>query len=508
VRQNGKDRSRRQLLDSLRDRITRYTTTQDPRTIFDPEAVREADRLVALLPDPGTDVEVCYTVGGLYWCRWGGAGRGRDSDLEQAVRFMAYVHRDRPDWVPSMLADMLDQAGYTTAAMRAGALATEGRQLLEEHARTGERTTLDRASDILARAAGSPEADPDARLQAALGYAVAQARVLDLDLDRRTADGLVSFLRGVLAEHPRGAQGMADFGALLVSTLTRRSAMTRDRADLDAALDQASWLLPAISRTTADLRASLTGTLCSAAALWLQTTGASSEIARVATLADTCLAGIPAGHPYRGHHLGTIAAGRVVAYEQTGDATHLDRAVNLVREFLATPGADQVNGRAGLLVALRHRARHTGGPADLDVCIDLGRQVVADTPGNAERLDELAADLGTRFRAGGDAADLDEAVELSRRAVGAAPGTDSRLLGNLAAWLTERYQVTGDAADLDEAVTLMRRAVAAGGVGSGRAAQLRNLAAALELVFRRTGEFAARDESRELRRRAAEEDGP
>jgi hypothetical protein len=476
----------------VRARITRYTSSGDTQAILEPAAARDAEQLLALVPDPGQDIDVCYAVGCLYWCRWVEQGNGQDTpDFQRTIDLMIHVHRDEPDLVPRMLADMFDRTGHTTGALRAGAASNEGNRLFEEHGRTGDRATLEEAIALLRQAAHSPDTDPDRQLGNAMAFSLALHQAVQLDGDPRVADELIDWLDDVLADEPPDP---ADFLGLLVSALTYRFGATRDPADLDDAVTTGRRLSAVTQKPLHR------GTVCMAGGLWLQHNGNSPQAGEIAELALACLASAPAGHPNRLYYLGEILPGLATVIDL--DPALVDRAIGLYREFCGTQGADQVSGRRGLLVMVRRRYQSRLEPSDLDECVNLGRWVLDalphDDPARWDQTDALSTDLGHRFRATDHLADLDEAIALGRQLVGAVP--EARYVNNLAAWLADRCQLTGDMATLEEAVGLLRRAVA---TTRGDALLLRNLAAVLELKHHRTGEFAALDEARALTRRAA-----
>jgi tetratricopeptide (TPR) repeat protein len=483
---------REQLINAISQRIARYTNEGDRQSILAPAAVREAEELLALTPDPAGDIDVCYFVGGLYWCRWGEQGNGQDSpDFRRTIDLMVHVHRERPELVPRMLADLFDKGGATTGALRAGAASNEGKRLFEEHQRTGDRPTLDEAVALLRKAAHSADTDPERRLHNAMAFALALHRTFQLDGDPRVAGELISWLRGVLAGKPSEPTG---FQGLLVSALTYRFAATSDPKDLDDAVAEGERLFAATDE------AHLRSTVCMATGLWLQHNGNSERAAEVAELALACLAPSPVGSEDRIVQASTVVTGLMAAIDR--EPALVDPAIDLYRELSTSAGADSANARRGLLIALRHRYQARALPADLDECVGLGRWAVAAVPASDpahwSEADALSTDLGTRFRATDRREDLDEAIALGRQVVAAAP--EGSYINNLAAWLADRYQVTDDPADLEEAVELLRRAVAADPASAG---PLRNLATALELKHRRTGEFAALDEAQALYRRAA-----
>src|SRR3712207_1641269 len=192
-----------ELLDAIAARINRYTDSGDTRAILEPAAVREAEELLALVGDPASDTEVCYLVGGLYWCRWGETANGQPTpDFERTVDLMIHVHRDRPEQVPAMLAEMFDRSGHTTNALRAGAASNEGDRLWAEYQQTGDRATLDQAIPFLREAAHMPGVDPERRLHNAMGLALALHQALQLDGDPDVADELIAWLEHLLDNDP------------------------------------------------------------------------------------------------------------------------------------------------------------------------------------------------------------------------------------------------------------------------------------------------------------------
>ncbi|MEV0810576.1 hypothetical protein [Micromonospora sp. NPDC050200] len=485
--------NRDQLLDAIRARLARYTTTGDTRPILEPAAAREADRLLASVANPERDIDVCYVVGGLYWCRWGEQGNGQDTpDFQRTIELMVHVHRERPELVPRMLADMFDRTGHTTSALRAGAASNEGNRRFEEHQRTGDRAALDEAVALLRQAARAPGRDPDRQRHDAMMFSLALHQVAQLDNDPQAATELISWLREVLADEPPDP---AHFLALLVSALTYRFAATRDPTDLDDAVTTGSRLFAMTEEP------SHRGAVCMAGGLWLRHNGHPERIGEVAGLTLACLASGPTAGQEWVAQLSTVLAGLLEVVDR--EPALLDRTIELCREFSTSVGADPMSGRQGLLMALRQRYQARSWPGDLDECIDLGRWVVGtlrtDDPAYQSQVAGLSVDLGNRFRTTDRRKDLDEAIALGRQLVAATPQWED--LNNLAAWLADRYQLTGDVADLEEAVTLLRRVVAAGPAEAG---PLRSLAAVLELKHHRTGEFAALDEARSLYRRAAE----
>jgi protein involved in temperature-dependent protein secretion len=212
-----------------------------------------------------------------------------------------------------------------------------------------------------------------------------------------------------------------------------------------------------------------------------------------------------------------LADHAVTLLEETlraGDGADLDAAIDAGRQAVAASPADHP-GQAGRLsnlgAALGTRFEQTGDRADLDAAIDLLRQAVAaspaDHPGRAVMLYNLSNALQTRLEQTGDRADLDAAIDLLRQAVAASPADDpgqAGRLSNLGAALQTRFEQTGDRADLDAAIDLLRQAVAASPADHpDRAVMLYNLSNALQTRLGQAGDGADLDEAIDAERRAA-----
>ncbi len=158
---------------------------------------------------------------------------------------------------------------------------------------------------------------------------------------------------------------------------------------------------------------------------------------------------------------------RYLVLDPGEDRQDLDAALRLLGPVhRAHPGmvADQFRG----LAFGRLRNALAAGPGDeLDLAIELVRQVLSTTPGDhpdrAGILNVLCVGLQVRSERAGALADLDEAIAVGWEAVGAfQDGQSARramALSNLSVALRMRFERTGVAADLDGAIAVAREAV-------------------------------------------------
>ena len=120
------------------------------------------------------------------------------------------------------------------------------------------------------------------------------------------------------------------------------------------------------------------------------------------------------------------------AYQRTGQAADLDRAVSALQDAATVCAADDP-GRPGILanlgLFLHARYQRNGDGADLDAAIDAGRQAAASAAAEYRTMTlvNLTGLLYSRYLAAGDGADLDAAVNAVYEAIDglAAGGTDS-----------------------------------------------------------------------------------
>jgi hypothetical protein len=123
-------------------------------------------------------------------------------------------------------------------------------------------------------------------------------------------------------------------------------------------------------------------------------------------------------------------------------------------------------------------------------------------PDRAQRCNNLASSLHTRFQHRGDQSLLDKAITLKREALSLTPiGHPDRAqrCGKLASSLYTRFQHRGDQSLLDEAITLKREALSLTPVGHpDKAERCRSLAVSLHTRFNIHGDSSLLLEARTL----------
>jgi tetratricopeptide (TPR) repeat protein len=365
------------------------------------------------------------------------------------------------------------EPGFGIPAWLTGSLT--GTALRDRHLLTGDPADLDRAVEEFRTALRlTPATEADARFQARLGLGTAlrtrfQARERPADLAeaidvvqaaageaiepgaRADVFGLLGTCvqldgaaRGDLAQLGRGialareAIALAPPGpdgdgvrlvvqADLSVGLRMRYEETRDRADLDEAIELARAVAAAPSRAPVPGRA----------------------------------AGAHATDRFR------VGVGLQLRYRHQGREEDLDEAIEECRAAvrIAPPGDPDRAGylsSLGLALQLRYGARHR--PADLDEAVEAGHAALATTPpGSAvysARLSNVALAHRIRAELTGDRPDLDTAVRLGRESV-ADPGAGAVLLANtlvnLSRALAVRAALTGASEDAAEAEQVRRR---------------------------------------------------
>jgi CHAT domain-containing protein len=156
-----------------------------------------------------------------------------------------------------------------------------------------------------------------------------------------------------------------------------------------------------------------------------------------------------------------------------------------------------------LAAQLSTRFDHRGNAEDLDEAMALHSEALALRPvGHTDRsssLNNLANQLSTRFDHRGNAEDLDEAIALHSEALALHPvghKDRSSLLSNFANRLSTRFDHRGNAEDLDEAIAFHNEALALRPVGhTDRSSSLNNLAAQLSTRFDHRGNAEDLDEA-------------
>ncbi|KAG1736959.1 CHAT domain-containing protein [Suillus lakei] len=223
---------------------------------------------------------------------------------------------------------------------------------------------------------------------------------------------------------------------------------------------------------------------------------------QLADLAERCMQGDDPG-----------ALDEVISlhYDALGNDEDLDQAIALQREALALRPighTDRSLSLNNLAAELSTRFSHRGNDEDLDQAIALHRDALALRPvGHTDRsssLNNLVAELSTRFWHRGNDEDLDQAIALHREALALClvGHTDrSSSLGNLATQLSTCFLHRGNDEDLDQAIALHREALALCPVGhADRSSSLNNLAAQLSIRFSHRGNDKDLDQAIALQR--------
>jgi len=183
-------------------------------------------------------------------------------------------------------------------------------------------------------------------------------------------------------------------------------------------------------------------------------------------------------------------------FEQTGDSSLLDRAVDIYALLVARHAG---SAPVGLLVqyanTLLARYQAVGDLRDVDLAMEVGQRAVdraGDSPGpRAVTLNVMATARTASFQARGVAADLFAALSAQREAVDLLdPGQEARvaLAVNLANRLIFAFDVVREPSVLDEAVDVTRNLLAGAMPDGWRAAALNNLGLALRARFEATGD--------------------
>jgi len=498
------------VLAAVRARNALVLRTGDAEPVLDPDALREARALLALVTsaaaDPGQapDIEALHAVGWLHWLR------GQElpvAEMSEEVKLAAVllgpVFAADPEAVPDLVRDMYEKAGL--------------------------------AGDI---SAFFDDGNPDLCLGKAGTLYEWYERSGDVEALQMTARLCRAALAAMPADHPNRRPCLSNL-TLALETLAER---TGNAAPLREAAD-AAWDAVAATPDDHPDRAEYLSKLWNALHTLGQRTGDAVLLREAAHVARAAVAAIPDGHPVQAGYLTSltttlralfdttgnldalrqaVAAGRssvavasdgdpdwavyaselsntlVTFFGQTGDLGALREAVALGRAVVAgAPGDDP--DRSGSLTdlggALQALSEHTGDIEALREAVNIGRAAVAaaprDHPDYATVLSNLGNFLRNWFRQTGDLDALREAADAGRAAVAATPD-DVLYLSSLAGTLQTLFEQTGDVDTLREAVTLGRAAAdATPGDRPLRASILANLGVSLRELFEETGDLDA-----------------
>jgi len=492
-------------------RLERFAADQDPGTVLDPEAIAEVAALLGVVPDPAADLEIAHVAGWLHWTRYQVLPAGEDQeDLTAALALFAPVYQAFPDRVPEQVRAFFDEQRHGAA----GTLATlhdRAVALLRETLRTGDRTALNDAIDLLRQAVeATPTDHPDrAGRLSNLGGALQtryQRTGQAADLDEAITTGQAA-VDTTPTDHPDRAMYLSNLGGALQTRYQR----TGQIADLNDAITTGQ---AAVDTTPTDHpdRAAMLSNLGTALQTRYERTGQIADLDEAITTGQAAVDTTPTDHPDRAGYLSNLGLALRIRYERTGQVADLDEAITTGQAAVDTTPTDRPNRAmylSNLGNALRTRYKRTGQIPDLNEAITTGQAAVdttpTDHPNRAGRLSNLGFALQTRYERTGQVADLNEAITTGQAAVDTTP-TDhpdrAARLSNLGLALRTRYERTGQIPDLNEAITTGQAAVDTTPTDHpNRAMYLSNLGTALQTRYQRTGQIADLNEAIEVYRK-------
>lgn len=205
----------------------------------------------------------------------------------------------------------------------------------------------------------------------------------------------------------------------------------------------------------------------------------------------------PPGHPDRASNLRGLAGVIMPRFDQAGDRTDLDAAIEYLEESLQLnpPGhPDRSDSLEILAVAIFTRYGQDGERANLDTAIIFHEEALRlrppGHPDHSSSLNNLGLLLKARFDLAEDRVDLETAIAYLEEALQLEPpghSIRSATLGNLADALQARPDLSEDRADLDTAIKYHEEALQLCPPGDPtRASRFRNLANAMSKRFDQT----------------------
>ncbi|MCZ4587713.1 CHAT domain-containing protein [Rhodococcus opacus] len=548
---------RDELLAEVQNRITRFLDEGDLDAVSSEDADNLAQRLLASLRSPASDLEVLRDVGWLYWCGYLALPEPRDgARLMAAVRLFEPVYRSFPDAVPDQVRQHFDAAAAPDSK-GPEALVHEATELVKLAVRTGDSVALDTAIDLLQRVVDDTALNHSDRASTFNNLATTlQIRFLRTgsadDLDQ-AIDTFRQAVDATPTDHPRRSKYLSDLGDALHNRLERtgsaddlnqavnigRQAVgatptdhpnrprllsnlgldlhtqfrhTDSADDLNQAIDT---FRQAVDATPTDdpTRPTRLSNLEIALHDLFQRTGSADDLNQAIDIGREAVATAPTDHPDRPRLLSNLGLDLHTQFQRTDSADDLNQAIDTFRQAVdATPTghADRPRNLSILGIALRTRFQRTGSAEDLNQLIDTCRQAVNATPTGHPTLSQYLSDLGNalhdRFERAGSAEDLDQVIDIDRQAVDATPtGHADRpgLLSNLGLDLQTRFQRTDSADDLNQAIDAHRQAVNATPTGHpDRPRLLAALRDALHTRSERTGSADDLDQAIDIGRQA------
>lgn len=448
----------------VRERLERFRAG-DAAAVLSADAAEEAARAVSGTPTP----ERVAAVAWLYQYRALAVGELTGEDGQLAFALFGKIAGVLPDELPTHVASMiaLSQARADDPRTLLWQTIVEAERLLEGGETSMDPVMLDRAIDLLTRAADTPEGR--SRRQDVLGllgrvlrrrFAFEPERTGWLD---RSVAALEEAVAAVPAKDLVGHTLAHNLGAAYLD----RYEATGDLRDLDGAERANETALRLIVAGDSQRPRLLT----QRADLLRARTTAGEGTDRLEEAAELCreavrtlLPGNPAT-PYVHAAAAGVLADR---YVFTHDPAVLEEAIGLAshaaREIPVADDRHSALACYGRLLMLR--AQRTGDPADFDASERALTEAVEALPANHSARTaywgDLADVLYERHRATGDENCLRAALDHARRAVDAAPEGDTTtpiLLDTLGRVLVRWYATTGDPRDLDAGVRRLAEAL-------------------------------------------------
>lgn len=535
----GPAAEREELLALVQRRLSRFSDSQDPSLILDPEAWAEVTRLVAAWGGLNeADRRVWHAVGWISWLRYSElpAGQKDDNQLQLAVQLFAGCLANRVDNIPDQLKPAVAEMTVPTAV-----------SLLDQAATSTDPALLSATVDLWGRIVDAIPGDNADRTDYLSALARAHAARFRVTRDRMDLDAAVGAGRRAVdscpLDHPNRAGHLYNLGITLGDVFGATGAP----ADLDTLIETRRDSVAA-ARLDDPGRVSYLHNLGVALKKRYDLGNSADDLDEWVEVTKNAARACPAGDPEKPSQLTNSALALLGRYIRHGRPDDVSEAIDVARHAAAASdtGEDAAHADACLGMALLARFRRGGERADLDDALDVARQLPR-TAGSRDAecavlLAQVANAMWNEFEKGGGWDDLDAAIDcadaadsfmpaghqlrpgvLSEQAISravrgshtgnpddltAAVGLATKALdlsgssemalrmANLSSVLLARYMISGGWRDLDEAISVARQAV--DGVADddpSRVNALGTLATALGKRFDRTGDLADLDQA-------------
>lgn len=256
----------------------------------------------------------------------------------------------------------------------------------------------------------------------------------------------------------------------LVAALVSRFQLSRDRADLNEAINAAEEGI-AVTGPPDPGFPTLKGLLANAMLERFARYRGLPDLTKALEAAQDGTAAAEEGSPVRAACLSSLALAQANLFSHTGDVRDLDRAIATGRKSVTAALGDPLGAAiclSNLGGMLRTKYDRLGDAGALDEAIEVNLEAVRNTPAGHVNLPGFLSNLGNtlrnRFEVGGFPADIRESVEVLDRAVATAhrdqvdrPG----YVANLANALIVAAEQLVDPAALDRAIAMLEPETAA-----------------------------------------------